>query len=144
MKGLIIIGLLLAGINMAYAEEECPPAADAAEAQNPNAFKNCDYSDKGLNGVLHRAWAKKTAESDNNEAPAQPKSDKAVVKEEVAPKDSLADSEFNSAQQLQNLRFNLVQKAARECPRGFVVENEKFLPASGKMLKLELIYHCVQ
>lgn len=41
------------------ADEECVAAVDAAESMDVNQ-KQCDYSDTGLNGVLHRAFAKKT------------------------------------------------------------------------------------
>ena len=58
MKNILTLCALLILANIAYADEdECPAAVDAAEAQNQNLYKNCDYTQTGLNGVLHKAFA---------------------------------------------------------------------------------------
>jgi hypothetical protein len=140
MKKILLFSLLIA--NFTFAAEDCPPAAEVAEAQNPNAYKDCDYSEKGLNGVLHRALKKKTDAAEQTESSAKPV--EAIVKEDqVVAKNFLAKGEFNSAQQLQNLRFGLIQKAADNCPKGFLLESEKYLPQADKSMKLELLYHCL-
>lgn len=140
MKKILLLTLLFAGT--ASADEECPSAAEMAEAQNPNAYKDCDYSDKGLNGILHRTFKKKADKEEAN-VPAD-KSVEVVAKEEqVVVKNTLLKGEFNSAQQLQSLRFSLIQKASADCPKGFLLESEKYLPQADKTLKLELLYHCL-
>lgn len=125
----------------ALADDDCPSAVDAADAQNPNAYKNCDYSDKGLNGVLHRAFAKKSGDN-GNDNPVEKVDDEKHLAGDKETAAAPVNSEFNTAQQLQNLRFSLLQKAQHECPKGFQLDSEKYLPA-GKNMKLELVYRCL-
>ncbi len=140
MKKILLLSLLF--ICSAYAEEECPPAAEVAATQNPNAFKDCDYSDTGLNGVLHRTFKKKEDKADANIAAL--KTSESIMKDELPANNKLlAKGVFNSTQQLQTLRFALIQNAAAECPKGFLLESEKYLPAADKSMKLELLYHCL-
>ncbi|RZA06236.1 MAG: hypothetical protein EOO68_05320 [Moraxellaceae bacterium] len=58
--------------------------------------------------------------------------------------EALKEGEFISAQQLQSVKFALMEKLSLECARGFVVEGERYLPIiNSKVMKLELIYHCL-
>jgi len=140
MKKFLLLNLLF--ISVAYAEEDCPPAADVAAAQNPNAFKDCDYSNTGLNGVLHRTFKKKEDKADQDITTL--KTSESITKEDLPVNNQLlAKGVFNSAQQLQTLRFALIQNAAVECPKGFLLESEKYIPAADKTIKLELLYHCL-
>ena len=129
------------------ADDECEAAVDAANRMNPNDDKHCDYSNTGLNGVLHRAFAKKSeSASATKSEPANEDSgsaSKESAKAAAAEAKALPiNSEFTSAQQLQNLRYALVQKTAQECSKGFVVEAERYVPGV-KGMTLEFIYHCL-
>jgi hypothetical protein len=144
MKIVLLLSLMLA--SLAYAEEDCPPAAEAAATQNPNAYKDCDYSNTGLNGMLHRSWKKKKEESEEQESVAAGATKGALAEttaEVTQTKNLLAKGVFSSAQQLQTLRFTLIQNSALECPKGFLLESEKYLPQPDKTTKLELQYHCL-
>ena len=150
MRNILAIFMLLLLAHGAYAEEdECPAAVDAAEAQDHNRYKNCDYSDKGLNGVLHRALAGKKNETGEDEKPQETKSTKAqaLVEKNQKPAEKnevQKNGEFSSAQQLHVVKFSLLEKLALECTKGFVVEGERYLPViNSKSMKLELIYHCL-
>lgn len=147
MKKTLAISAILLVTHFAYAaEDECPAAVDVAEAQNPNAYKNCDYSKTGLNGVLHRALAGKDESGeeekiskDGSGKVSGEKKQKTIEKVEV-----LKNGEFNSAQQLQSVKFALLENLTLECAKGFVVEGERYLPTiNSKAMKLELIYHCL-
>ena len=132
-----------------FADDECEAAVDAANRVNPNENKNCDYSNTGLNGVLHRAFNKKSEVNEDDSSAKAVVAEKTVeakesVVSEAAVKSLVQSAEFSSAQQLQTLRFGLIQQTARECARGFVVEGERYLSvAKSKAMKLELIYHCL-
>ena len=153
MKKILLICTLIFFTNFTFAkDEDCPSAADAAEAQNPNAYKDCDYSKTGLNGALHKVFAKSKDDDENN----KDSSVKEPVKNDSSGKDVsekssllvekaklITASEFSSPQQLQTLKFALLEKVALECTKGFVVEGERYLPTSSKATKLELIYHCL-
>lgn len=147
MNKLIGLFILIISAQMTFAaEEECPPAAEMAEAQNQNLYKNCDYSDKGLNGVLHRALGKKKDNADEETIQEVKPAVKAVQEKstKVADVELKKPDEFSSAAQLQLVKFNALEKLSRECAKGFVVEGERYLPvANTKSLKLELIYHCL-
>lgn len=152
MKKHLVVCALLFCTNFAFAkDDDCPSAVDAAEAQNPNAYKDCDYSKTGLNGALHRVFAKsKESEDASKEAPVKEPANKELAEKSSQPTATAAEktklitaSEFSSAQQLQTLKFALLEKVALECTKGFVVEGERYLPTSTKATKLELIYHCL-
>ena len=146
MNKLIGLFILIITAQMSFAaEEECPPAAEMAEAQNQNLYKNCDYSDKGLNGVLHRALGKKKDAADEDivqeTKPAVKVAQEKVIKAEA---DLKKPDEFSSAAQLEVVKFNALEKLSRECTKGFVLDGERYLPvANTKSLKLEFIYHCL-
>lgn len=147
MNKLLGLFILIITAQMSFAaEEECPPAAEMAEAQNQNLYKNCDYSDKGLNGVLHRALGKKKDAVDEDivqeKKPAAKTTQEKVTK--VADVELKKPDEFSSAAQLEVVKFNALEKLSRECTKGFVIEGERYLPgANTNSLKLELVYRCL-
>jgi hypothetical protein len=154
MKNHLMMCVLIFFTSFAFAkEDDCPSAVDAAEAQNPNAYKDCDYSKTGLNGALHKVFAKSKESDDGTKEAVIKESANKDLKEakDVTEKSALpvekakliAVSEFSSPQQLQALKFALLEKTALECTKGFVVEGERYLPAPPKATKLELIYHCL-
>ena len=129
--------------SLAFAEEkpECGLAVDAADRLAPDSDTHCDYTKTGLNGAIHRALAgKKNAAEEKVEPNAQELKDK---KTELAKDKLVAKGEFNSQQQLQAVKFSLLEAAAINCPKGFVLESERYLPAPMKALKLELNYQCL-
>lgn len=142
MKKILFACVLLFNAGIAYGDDDCPSAADAAESQNQNAYKHCDYSKTGLNGVLHKAFSSATDET---------KEDKNTLSKDVTEKNQspvdktqlMSVSEFSSAQQLPSVKFVLLEKLSLECTKGFVVEGERYLPTSNKAMKLELIYRCL-
>jgi hypothetical protein len=147
MKKIAVFALIFfAGFAFAK-EDDCPSAVEAAEAQNPNAYKDCDYSKTGLNGALHKVFAKSKDSGDGNkENSAEESPSKNIAEKSSLPLEKtklIAANEFSSPQQLQSLKFALLEKVALECTKGFVVEGERYLPASAKTTKLELIYHCL-
>jgi hypothetical protein len=139
----LLVGVLVFFSGVVFAEDDCPSAVDAAEAQNHNVYKNCDYSKSGLNGILHRTLAGK-AESGDDVKDDSAKTDAEKKQKTLDKSSALTNGEFNSPQQLQSLKFALLEKIASECTKGFVVEGERYLPAiNSKVMKLELIYHCL-
>lgn len=147
MKKIVCLFVLLISAPLSFAaEDECPPAAEAAEAQNHNLYKNCDYSDKGINGVLHRALAKKKEAADE-ESVSDEKSNGKTTQEKTIKElgtELTKIDEFNSPAQLQLVKYSALQRLAHECTKGFVVDGERYLPvANSKFLKLELIYRCL-
>lgn len=129
--------------SLAFAEEklECGSAVEAADRLAPDSDKHCDYTKTGLNGVLHKAFSGKKNEGDEiAETKAQDPKEKRVD----AKADKLtARDEFNSPQQLQVVKYNLLEAAAVQCPKGFLLESERYVPTMTKAIKLELTYQCL-
>ncbi len=129
--------------SLAFAEEkpECGSAVDAADRLTPDSDKHCDYTKTGLNGVIHRTLArKKNAGEETVEPAAQDSKDK---KPDAVVDKLIAKAEFNSPQQLQAVKFSLLEEAVGKCPKGFVLESERYIPTSTKAMKLELSYQCL-
>lgn len=140
---LTLLSSLVLVCSMAYAEEkpECGSAVDAADRLAPDSDKHCDYTKTGLNGVLHKAFSGKKGEG---EEAAESKIQEAKEKKVDVKADKLtAKDEFNSPQQLQSVKFSLLEAAAAQCPKGFVLEAERYIPTATKAIKLELTYQCL-
>ncbi|HWV15186.1 MAG TPA: hypothetical protein VN030_07120 [Cellvibrio sp.] len=114
--------------------EDCEAAVDAADRLGAPPDKHCDYSKTGLNGVLHQALANKDSATKEAKAAATEKG-RSVQSRSLG-------REFDSAQQLTSVRFEMLQLAAKDCAAGFTLDTERYLPAAEKRLRLELHYHC--
>ena len=140
---LAFISVLTLLCSLALAEEkpECGSAVDAADRLVPDSDKHCDYTKTGLNGVIHKALSgKKNAGEEAAEPKVQDVKEKKI---EVVADKLTAKGEFNSSQQLQAVKFSLLEVAAGQCAKGFVLESERYLPAATKAMKLELTYQCL-
>jgi hypothetical protein len=140
---LTFISSLALVCSLAFAEEkqECGSAVDAADRLAPDSDKHCDYTKTGLNGVIHKAFSsKKNASEDGAEPKAQDVKEKKL---EVVADKLVVKGEFNSPQQLQAVKFSLLEAAAGQCAKGFVLDSERYLPTATKAMKLELTYQCL-
>lgn len=140
---LAFISVLTLLCSLALAEEkpECGSAVDAADRLVPDSDKHCDYTKTGLNGVIHKALSgKKNAGEEVAEPKVQDVKEKKI---EVVADKLTAKGEFNSSQQLQTVKFSLLEVAAGQCAKGFVLESERYLPTATKAMKLELTYQCL-
>ena len=129
--------------SLAFAEEkpECGSAVDAADRLAPDSDNHCDYTKTGLNGVIHKALSGK---KNTGEEGAEPKAQDAKEKKKEVVVDKLtAKGEFNSPQQLQTVKFSLLEAAAGQCVKGFMLDSERYLPTATKAMKLELTYQCL-
>ncbi len=159
LKKFLLCNLFWLMTTLVFADEmkaECESAVDAADRLGSNANGDCDYSNTGLNGVLHRAIANKEKVSTNKKVDTETKIEKldvAASRESVkATADTVTakailphvvSAEFGVAQQLVSVRYELIRKAARECAKGFVLDKERYLPTETQLLQLELTYSCL-
>lgn len=137
----------------AVEKPECGSAVDAADRLAPDSDKDCDYTKTGLNGVLHKAFSgKKALNKDNADSVVETHQEelpKAALKlSKVAPNRLIVTASFNSQQQWQTVKFSLLESAAQQCPAGFVVVSEQYLPAvvasaDAKAMTLGLTYQCL-
>ncbi len=140
---LAFISSLTLVCSLAFAEEkqECGSAVDAADRLAPDSDKHCDYTKTGLNGVIHKALSgKKNVGEEDVEPKAQDVKEK---KMKVVADKLTAKGEFNSPQELQTVKYSLLEAAAGQCAKGFVLGSERYLPTATKAMKLELTYQCL-
>ncbi|HEY8940939.1 MAG TPA: hypothetical protein VIM59_12145, partial [Cellvibrio sp.] len=135
MKLLAALMLLIAFSAQANdkTEKECEAAVDSADSMNVNQ-PDCDYSDKGLNGFLQKAF-KKGDEGAVLETgtPAQ-KVDGAAANPSVLQKNKVTDSrgdknftlsaEVDQWSSVPVARARLLPKALEKCGEGFAITGE--------------------
>lgn len=124
-------------------KEDCEAAVDVAGRMEDT---KCDYSNTGLNGVLHRAFAKKSEATDdesNAKRAVKSESKSPVSSSSVSSEAVVISGTFSSAAELGVIRFSLIEKAARQCTKGFVVDAERYLPVSSSAMSLEFVYRCL-
>lgn len=127
-----LLGISFCMVHVAMAEEDCVAAVDAADAMNVNQ-KPCDYSDKGLNGVLHRAFANKSAETTETIAETS-------VSQGALPT-FLLRAQADLWANVPLAKTQLLPQALAQCKNGFRVVAEEYRPL--KMGKIEITLQCI-
>jgi hypothetical protein len=160
IKYLLLAVILCSSTSLLAAEvdDSCESAVDAADKLGSPINKECDYSNTGLNGVLHRAVVNKEKvvidKTSNNEVSVKASSKNMKTAADIVPSDSatnnvakplvrLISAEFGTVQQLATARYELIRTASQDCPIGFILDKESYLPAKNKLLKLQLTYSCL-
>lgn len=144
---LLVIWLTAGGISAAFAEEECANAVDAADSMNVNQ-KDCDYSNKGLNGFLQKAF-KKGEEGAVLNTSSEVNIEQAAIK--VAAEENNTTSIDKTVlsvevEQWANVvlaKTQLLQKVMERCSKGFNVEGETYRPLPMGRIQLSLEYQCL-
>lgn len=142
-----LLGLLsLAAV--ANADDECAAAVDAADSMNMNQ-KDCDYTNEGLNGVLHKAFKKgsegavlETAEAKSAVAPVAAVA--AVQTNKVADTNLSLRVEVDQWSNVALARAQLLPKAMEKCPKGFLVQHENYRPLPMGRIDLVLEFICLE
>ena len=141
---IIILGFM--AIFSASAEDDCDPAVDAAELMNINQ-QDCDYSDKGLNGFLQKAFKKgeegAVLETGSAEKASAGKSQPALAK--VQKSDSHYFTLSVEVDQWANIslaRTQLLPKALERCGKGFAVTGEHYRSLAMGRIELRLQFEC--
>ncbi|RYY74935.1 MAG: hypothetical protein EOO52_11495 [Gammaproteobacteria bacterium] len=147
---LAIILFLSAG---AYAQNDksCEAAVDAAASMNMNQ-PDCDYTDKGLNGFLHKAFKKDeegavletSKEGGSKEkSPASEKNAEQNKSEKVVTKSFLLSIKATQWSELTSARTQLLSKAMEKCETGFSVSGENYHVAEKGKLELSMRFECM-
>lgn len=123
-------------IPVVIAEEDCVAAVDAADSMNVNQ-KPCDYSDKGLNGVLHRAFSKQSKAS--AEITADTPVSTIDQKSPILLLRAQADQWINT----QLAKTQLLPQALAQCEKGFKIVAEEYRPLSMGKIEITLQYSCL-
>jgi hypothetical protein len=148
---LLIIWLATSGMTYVFAEDTCDNAVDAADSMDLNQ-KECDYSDKGLNGFLQKAFKKgnegavlSTSDADGVQPQAQMAST-AVVTSQVqnglknVPVLSVEVDQWANVALAKN---QLLPKIMERCAKGFSLLNESYRSLPMGRIELSLHYSCL-
>jgi hypothetical protein len=134
-------------------DKNCEAAVDAAASMNMNQSE-CDYSNKGLNGFLQKAFKKgeegATLETSNNTEKAnnnniqeaEKKSDKSKL-EKTSAKNFILNAETIQWADLTVLRTQLLSKAMEKCGTSFTVAGETYRLLTGGKLELAMRFECI-
>lgn len=133
-----------------YADDTCENAVDTADSMNVNQ-NDCDYSDKGLNGFLQKAF-KKGSEGAVLETTADRPVDvhKSDAKERTADKfleikkTHSLNVEVDQWANVALARTQLLPKAMEQCGKGFSVERELYRPLAMGRIALSVEFICLE
>lgn len=150
-KTWMLLGLLHLAF-AAHAADECEAAVDAADSMNLNQ-KECDYTDKGLNGVLHKAF-KKGSEGAVLETAAENPADgkisttggaKNLPSKSIQTKKVFSLSvEVDQWSSVVLARTQLLPKAMGQCANGFSVVRESYRPLAMGRISLGIEFICLE
>ncbi|HEX7764665.1 MAG TPA: hypothetical protein VF433_13775 [Cellvibrio sp.] len=148
---LLMIWLVTSGMTYAFAEEACDNAVDAADSMDLNQ-KECDYSDKGLNGFLQKAFKKgnegavlSTSNSDSVQPQAQIASTAAVTNQVQGGLKSVPvlSVEVDQWANVALAKNQLLPKIMERCTKGFSLLNENYRSLPMGRIELSLHYSCL-
>lgn len=151
MKFILAVIISACCAAQAYADDTCESAVDAADSMNVNQ-KDCDYTDEGLNGALHKAF-KQGSEgavletSVENSATATKQV--AVIAGAQANKDIAAQKylllqvEVDQWPNVALARTQLLPKAMAQCAKGFSIVRENYRPLAMGRIALSIEFSCL-
>ena len=134
--------LLFSSLVLAGEKADCELAIEEADKLVPDPKSDCDHTKTGLNGVLHRALSNKEKETEKDKT-VETKDAREKKEISVETAQLILTSEFNSAEELQSVKFNMLAKASLECSKGFTLDAERYIPVASRKMKLELVYRCL-
>ncbi|WP_323815695.1 hypothetical protein [Cellvibrio sp. NN19] len=149
MKHLAIFLMVFSAALPVFAEEECVPAVDAADAMNVNQ-KECDYSNEGLNGYLHNAMNKSetgtavattTIAASGAAAATQAQSVNGAAQFGAVHELSVEVTKWS---RVSDARAQLLPDAMEICPDGFAVKGEKYRPRAKNKILLVIEFSCLK
>lgn len=136
---------------LAYADEPCGNAVDDADSMNVNKA-GCDYTNEGLNGVLHKAFQKGDEGAVlETSAEAPVKTTQAAVVTAAQAGNAATEPQFlvlqTEVDQWANValaRTQLLPKAMEKCVKGFSVARENYRPLAMGRISLSIEFSCLK
>lgn len=132
-------------------EKECEAAVDSADSMNVNQ-PDCDYSNKGLNGFLQKAFKQGDEGAVLETGTAGAKMNGAAENPSVLQKSKVADSsnnknftlsvEVDQWSSVPVARARLLPKALEKCGEGFAITGEHYRSLAMGRIELSLEFKC--
>lgn len=147
----MLLGLLHLAATV-HASDECEAAVDAADSINLNQ-KDCDYTNEGLNGVLHKAFkngSEGAVLETAVENPADGKMPTTGGAKNLPGKSIQAKKVFSLSVEVDQwssvalARTQLLPKAMEQCAKGFSVVHENYRPLAMGRISLSIEFICLE
>ena len=157
LKIVLICVFFFSTATYAQNDKSCEAAVDAAASMNMNQ-PECDYSDKGLNGFLQKAFKNgeegatldtgdnKGAVNKNNndsEQTLQKNKQEKTKQENSNEKNFLLNVQLVDWADASVVRTQLLSKAMEKCGAGFTITEETYRSLLGEKLELSMRFECV-
>lgn len=152
MKLLAVFWLALCVAIPVSANDNCEAAVDAADSMNVNQ-DDCDYSDKGLNGFLQKAFKKGSEgavlETSTKNSVDKEKSAVSIATEQTN-KNIPAAGPFSLSVEVDQwssvalARAQLLPKAMKQCDKGFSIQREDYRPLAMGRIGLTIEFICLK
>ncbi len=152
MRWVLAVMISVCCATQSYADDTCENAVDAADSMNVNQ-QDCDYTEEGLNGVLHKAF-KKGSEGAVLETDAENPGDgkmpttggaKNLPSKPIQTKKVFSLSvEVDQWSSVVLARTQLLPKAMEQCANGFSVVREDYLPLAMGRISLGIEFICLE
>lgn len=152
MKLLAIFWLGLCVAFPVSANDNCEAAVDAADSMNVNQ-DDCDYTDKGLNGFLQKAFKKGSEgavlETGVENSVDGEKSTAGIATGQTKSRISAIKTfslsvEVDQWPSVALARAQLLPKALERCAKGFSVERENYRPLAMGRISLNIEFICLE
>lgn len=152
MKLLAIFWLGLCVALPVSANDNCEAAVDAADSMKVNQ-DDCDYTDKGLNGFLQKAFKKGSEgavlETGVENSIDEEKSTAGIATEQMKSRISAIkifslSVEVDQWPSVALARTQLLPKALERCAKGFSVERENYRPLAMGRISLDIEFICLE
>jgi hypothetical protein len=152
MKWVLAVIISACCATQSYADDACENAVDAADSMNVNQ-QECDYTDEGLNGVLHKAFKKGSegavletaAENSLDEKMPATGGAKNLPRKSIQAKKMFSLSvEVDQWSSVMLARTQMLPKAMEQCANGFSVVRENYRPLAMGRISLGIEFICLE
>jgi hypothetical protein len=152
MKVILAVIISACCATQVYADDTCKSAVDAADSMNMNQ-KDCDYTDEGLNGVLHKAFKQgsegavlETSVENSANATKQVTviAGAQANKNAAEPKYFSLQAEVDQWPSVALARTQLLPKAMEQCAKGFSIVRENYRPLAMGRIGLSIEFNCLE
>ena len=150
-SGVIFAVILASGLSCACLagasssqSPECAPAVDRAESLNVQTMADCDYSETGLNGYLHKALADKSDAKDLDASGVESPGVAVGTATQIQSGEKFLQLDIKTWSGLPQGRNELLSRGLRLCSKGFSIARESYLPVASGDIRLILQIVCLK
>jgi uncharacterized protein YecT (DUF1311 family) len=146
MKLFVIAMLGMIWTLPAIAEDKCESAVDSADSMNVNQM-DCDYTDKGLNGALHKVFKRNSEGAvlkTTMDAPSVELNERDTTVKNPKDNAQSVSAEVDQWSNIEIAKTQLLPKVMTKCPKGFSLLSENYRPLAMGRIELSVAFRCLE